>query len=425
MQEEYDALIKNQTWELVTRDLSNTVVDCKWLYRIKRKANGSIDRFRALLVAKGFTQHTGLDFHETFSPIVKPATDRTKSGTSLFVWKHMAVTICVLVYVDDIIITGNHPKVIKFFINSLAARFSLKDLGYLNYFLGVDIKHIPDGLILSQSKYILDILSELDMENYKGVYTPMCSIVPLRVVDGSPHTDVTRYRRTLGKLQYLSLTWPDISYAVNKLSQFLHIPIDEHWKAVKRVLWYLKETASLGLRIIHSSDSNLYMYVDADWAANPNDRISTSGYILFFGPNPVSWSLKKQCVVARSSTEAEYKFVANALAELTWVRNLLHKLHVTISKTPTIYCDNVRVTYLSHNPVFHTRMKHVVVDFAYVRDQVQDHRVHVTHTHACDQLADTFTKPLPKSAFTRCRSKLGIIAPCVPRRGVLTISVGC
>jgi len=95
------------------------------------------------------------------------------------------------------------------------------------------------------------------------------------------------------------------------------------------------------------------------------------------------------------------------------VRNLLHELHVTISKTPTIYYDNVEVTYLSHNPVVHTRMN-IAVDFAYARDQVQDHRVHVTHTHACDQLADTFTKPLPKSAFTRCRSRLGIVAPCLP-----------
>jgi len=213
---------------------------------------------------------------------------RTKSDTSLFVWKHMAVSICVLVYVHDIIITGNHPKVIKFFISSLAARFSLKDLGYLNYFLGVDVKHIPDGLILSQSKYILDILSELDMENCKGVSTPMCSTVPLRVADGSPHIDATRYRRTIGKLQYLSLTRPDISYTVNKLSQFMHVPTDEHWKVVKRVLRYLKETTSSGLHIIHSSDSNLYMYADADWAGDPNDRISTSSYILFFGPNPVS-----------------------------------------------------------------------------------------------------------------------------------------
>ncbi|KAF3615225.1 putative BTB/POZ domain-containing protein NPY2-like isoform X4 [Capsicum annuum] len=181
----------------------------------------------------------------------------------------------------------------------------------------------------------------------------------------------------------------------------MHTLTDEHWKAVKRVLRYLKETASSGLRILRSSDSNWYMYVDANWAGDPNDRISTSGYILFFGPNPVSWSSRKQRAVARSSTEAEYKSVANALAEITWVRNLLHELHVTIPKTPTIYCDNVGVTYLSHNPVFHTRMKHVAVDFAYVHDQVHAHQVHVTHTHACDQLADTFTKPLPKSAFIR------------------------
>lgn len=144
----------------------------------------------------------------------------------------------------------------------------------------------------------------------------MCSSKPLRVVDGSSLTEATCYRCTLGELQYLSFTRPGISYAVNKLSQFMHAPTDEHWKAVKRVLWYLKQTASSGIRILRSSDSNLYMYADADWAGDPNDRISSSGYILFFGPN---WSSKNQHVVARSSTEAEYKSVANALTKLTWV----------------------------------------------------------------------------------------------------------
>ena len=140
------------------------------------------------------------------------------------------------------------------------------------------------------------------------------------------------------------------------------------------MLQCLKETASSGLHIICSSDSNLYIYADEDRADNPNGRISTSGYILFFDSNPVSWSSKEYCS-SSWSTEVEYKFVANALAKLTWVWKLLHELHVTISKTPTIYCDNVGVTYLSHNPVFHTYMEHVAVDFAYVCDQVQDHRV--------------------------------------------------
>ncbi|WMV23729.1 hypothetical protein MTR67_017114 [Solanum verrucosum] len=120
------------------------------------------------------------------------------------------------------------------------------------------------------------------------------------------------------------------------------------------------------------------MYSDADWAGDPNDRISTSGYVLFFGPNPVSWSSKKQQVVARSSTEAEYKSVANALTELIWVHNLLNELRITILNTPTIFCDNVGVTYLYHNPVFHCRMKHIDVDFCYARNQVQAHQVLVT-----------------------------------------------
>ncbi|XP_015169205.1 uncharacterized mitochondrial protein AtMg00810-like [Solanum tuberosum] len=219
---------------------------------------------------------------------------KSESDASLFIFKSLAVTVYILVYVDDILITGNHPNLVAQVINSLASRFSLKNLGELNYFLGIEVKRVPNGIILSQSQYILEILSDVDMTDCKGVATPMCSSSPPKADDGSPPADETLYRRTLGKLQYLSFTRPDISFAVNKLSQFMHSPSLEHWKAVKRVLRYLKSTTTSCLEIRHHADWNLYMYDDADWAGDPSDRISTSGHMLVLGPNPISWSAMKQ-----------------------------------------------------------------------------------------------------------------------------------
>ncbi|KAH0709535.1 hypothetical protein KY284_010962 [Solanum tuberosum] len=292
---------------------------------------------------------------------------------------NLVATIYVLIYVDDILITRSHPVLIRHVFDSLGSRFSLKDLGYLNYFLGAEVKNVSGDPLLTQSKYILDILSKLDMQDCRGVLIPKCSGKLPREADGSP---------------------PAIATSTGALS-----------KAVKRILRFLKATTTSSLHILHNSDCNLSMYADVDWVGDPNDRISTSGYVFFFGRNPVSWSSKKQQLVARSSTEADYKSIANALTELTCVHNLLNELCTTIPNIPTIFCDNVGVTYLYQNLVFHSRMKHIVVDFCYVRNQLQAHRVLVKHTHACDQLADTFTKPLPAPSFARCRSNLGVIEP--------------
>lgn len=152
------------------------------------------------------------------------------------------------------------------------------------------------------------------------------------------------------------------------------------------------------------------MYADVNWGGDLNDKISYLGYVLFFWSNLVSWSSKNQQVISRSSTKVKYELVANALAELIWVCNLLNELGITIPNTPTIFCDNVGITYLCHNLVCHSHMKHIVVGFCYVRNKVQAHQVLFIHTHACDKLAKTFIKPLPKPAFLRCCSKLRVFA---------------
>lgn len=160
------------------------------------------------------------------------------------------------------------------------------------------------------------------------------------------------------------------------------------------------------------------MYSDADWAGDVDGRNSTSGHILFLGHNPISWSSKKQQTVARSSTEAEFKAVANSASEVSWTQNLLRELLIPPNSVPTILCDNVGVLYLSQNPAINTRMKHVAVDFHFVRNMVHNNQLRVQHVSAKDQLADTLTKPLGKSVFHTNLSKLGVASHCKLEGGV-------
>lgn len=197
----------------------------------------------------------------------------------------------------------------------------------------------------------------------------------------------------------------------------MHAPSIYHWQAVKRLLRYLKQTQSYGLKILRNGSPLLSIYSDADWAGDHDDRTSTSGYILYLGNNHISWCSRKQNTVARSSTEAEYRAVAAAIAESNWVVNLLRELKYPLQDIPTVYCDNVGATYLCHNNVFHSRMKHIAVDFHFVRDQVQKKELYVTHVHSADQLADTLTKPLPKQAFKNHLSKLGLVDTSPNLRG--------
>lgn len=212
----------------------------------------------------------------------------------------------------------------------------------------------------------------------------------------------------VGSLQYLAFTRPDIAFAVNKLSQFMHRPTDIHWQAAKRVLRYLAGTSSHGIYLRADSPITLHAYADADWAGDTNDFVSTNAYLLYLGSTPIAWSSKKQKGVARSSTEAEYRAVANTAAEIRWVCSLLTELGLTLPTIPVIYCDNVGATYLCANPIFHSRMKHLALDYHFIRDNVQSGALRVTHLSTKDQLADALTKALPRPQFLDIFRKIGV-----------------
>lgn len=320
-------------------------------------------------------------------------------------------------YVDDIILTGDNNDMVNQVVNSLAQRFSIKDLGLLAYFLGVEVIPHEHGILLSQRRYILDLLARTNMMDSKSVLTPLPTNPPLTLHSGSALMDPTEYRAIVGSLQYLSLTRPEIAFTVNKLSQYMYRPTTDHWVTVKRLLRYLCGTSDLGICLYRDSPLSLHAFSDADWAGNKDDFSSTSAYIVYLGRNPISWSSKKQPTIARSSTEAEYRSVAATAAELTWVCSLLTELHIQLPQSPVIYCDNVGATQLCSNPVFHSRMKHVAIDFHFIRNQVQTGALRVAHVSSTDQLADALTKALPRARFLSLRDKIGLSSPSSILRG--------
>ena len=267
------------------------------------------------------------------------------------------------------------------------------------------------GLLLSQHKYTLDIIQRASMTSCKSVATPLSTSLKLSIASGTLYYDPTRYRQIIGALRYLNFTRPDICYAVNKVCQFMHAPTEDHWSAVKRILRYLQDTASYGLHITLDSSLSLHGFTDADWAGSIDDRKSTGGYLVYLGATPISWKSGKQRTVARSSTEAEYKALADGTAEILWIRSLLSELHFPSSSMTTLWCDNLGATFLSLNPVFHARTKHVEVDYHFVRDRVAKQEIQVRFISSKDQLADVLTKPLPPVSFALFRSKLRVESP--------------
>ncbi|KAJ9565359.1 hypothetical protein OSB04_001325 [Centaurea solstitialis] len=229
--------------------------------------------------------------------------------------------------------------------------------------------------------------------------------------DGEHVSDPTLYRSLVSALQYLTFTHPDIAYAVQQVCLFMHDPHLPHSNALKRILRYLKGTLSHGLHIKASAVDRLVAYSDANWAGCPNTRRSTSGFCVYLGDNLVSWSSIRQHVVSHSSAEAEYRGIANVVAEAAWLRNFLLELSCPLSHATVVFCDNVSAMYLTSSPVQHQRTKHVKIDLHFVRERVAIGHVRVLHVPFAYQYADIFTKGLPSSLFLDFRDSLNIRVP--------------
>ncbi|XP_023741475.3 uncharacterized mitochondrial protein AtMg00810-like [Lactuca sativa] len=354
----------------------------KALYGLKQAPRAWFQRLSSFLINQGFMC--------------------SQADTSLFIFHRGSCLLYSLVYVDDIILTGNHDQTITRFIACLKNEFAIKDLGRLSYFLGLEVSYTSAGLFLSQSKYAHDILKRANLLDSKPVGTPLATN-DVFTTNGQSFHDPTLYRSFVGALQYLTITRPDLSYAVNQASQFLHSPTDQHFQLVKRIMRYVKGTITHGLHFSCPDKSMLIGYSDADWATCIETRRSTYSYSIFFGGNLISWSAKKQLTVSRSSCESEYRAMANTAAELIWISHLLCDLNALPSSRPTLLCDNFSAIFLSQNPVAHRCAKHIDIDYHFVYELVLSGKLHTKFEPTKLQVADIFTKPLPRPLFESFR----------------------
>jgi histone deacetylase 1/2 len=196
--------------------------------------------------------------------------------------------------------------------------------------------------------------------------------------------------------------------------QHFQKPTQKDLRAVKHILRYIKGTLTHGLRYLNQSSLNLIVFCDADWAGCPTTRRSTTGFCVYLGSHCISWASKKQPTVSRSSAEAEYRALATTAAELTWLQYLLHDLGIPLEHRPLIFCDNQSVIHMSHNSVFHARTKHIAIDYHFIREKVTSGDLRLRYLPTTQQIADVFTKSLPKDSFSIFRSKLGVHSLSLP-----------
>ncbi|RVX15929.1 Retrovirus-related Pol polyprotein from transposon RE2 [Vitis vinifera] len=372
MVDEMTALHSNGTWDLVVLPSGKSTVGCRWVYTVKVGLDGQVDRLKIasvrLLLSMaamrswplyqlgiknaflhgdlaekfiwsnhlvlllrgslvkcrlrrslyGLKQSPRAWFSRFSSVVQEFGMFRSTTDHSVF-YHHNSSGQCIylVVYVDDIVITGSDQNGIQKLKQHLFTHFQTKDLGKLKYFLGIEIAKSSSGVVFPKGR---------------GAFRRS-----------------GRYRRLIGKLNYLTITRPDISFPISVVSQFLQSPCDSHWDAIIRILRYIKSTPGQGVLYENRGHTQVVGYIDADWVGSPIDRRSTSGYCVFIGGNLISWKSKKQDVVARSSVEAEYRVMALATCELVWLKHLLRELRFGKDKQMKLICDNQAALHIASN----------------------------------------------------------------------------
>uniref|UniRef100_A0AAV1TN90 Reverse transcriptase Ty1/copia-type domain-containing protein n=1 Tax=Peronospora matthiolae TaxID=2874970 RepID=A0AAV1TN90_9STRA len=410
-------------------------IGTKWVFKIKRKADGSIDKYKARLVAKGFKQQYGMDYTETFSPVVKYVTLRMVIAVTMyFGWTIDQIDVvtaflygvmqeqvfCVIpegvelegsfdclelvkaIYrlkqaprvwnetFDEFLCTiGFQASSLDLFLyirivsceliastkTELKTRFEMTDSGKCAFVLGIELLDGADGSVtLCQRRYVDDILKRFGMDDCKAVASPVDMSSRLVSSDASTKIDAP-FREAVSALMHLTTaTHPDIAFAVTYVSRFMENPQEEHWVAVKHIFRYLQGTKMHGICYKPNAKIDFRGYSDADWAGDLADRKSTSGYVFMLLGAPVSWGSKKQPIVLLSTSEAEYIALSLTIQEGKWIHHLLCEIMMASNEEGPelmILEDNQSCIKMTENPVNHSRAKHIDIKYHHIRDEVK------------------------------------------------------
>ncbi|GJX22049.1 retrovirus-related pol polyprotein from transposon TNT 1-94 [Tanacetum coccineum] len=354
----------------------------KALYGLKQAPKAWYDRLKAFLIKHNYSM--GM-------------VDNT-----LFTKKKDSNLIIVQIYVDDIIFGSTCQEMCDDFAKIMHDEFEMSMMGELNFFLGLQIKQLDDGIFFNQSKYIKEMLKKFGLEDSKPIKTPMSMETKLTRDEESESIDNTKYRRMIGSLLYLTASRPDIMFSVCLCARFQEDPKTSHLEAVKRIFRYIKGTTHLGLWYPKGSGIETIVYADSDHAGDYVDRKSTSGVCTFMGCCLTSWFSKKQTALAISTTKAEYVSAGKACQQALWMKQAFIDHGVRLDDIP-IMCDNKGAIDLSKNPIQHSRTKHIEIHHHFLRDNVEKGNISIEKVSSEDNIADILTKPLKREPFNYLR----------------------
>ncbi|XP_062119137.1 uncharacterized mitochondrial protein AtMg00810-like [Humulus lupulus] len=356
----------------------------------------------------GLKQSSRQWYRKLSEALLKEGFQQSKADNTLFTRGADDSYIALLVYVDDIIITGPNLSILHALQSSLHQQFKLKALGPLKYFLGFELARSTAGIFLSQRKYTLELLEDTGFLGSKPTKTPMDPKVKLHDETTQPLDNPSAFRQLIGRLLYLTHSRPNITFAVNSLSQHMATPRTNHLQAVHHLLRYLKGNPGQGLLFSSLSSLQLRGFSDSDSASCPITRRSVTGFCIFIGDSLISWRTKKQPTISKSSAEAKYRALAATTSEITWIRYLLLDLHVPQTTPSFIYCDNQSAIHIANNPTFHERTKHIELDCHFFRDKINNSTIRLAHVPSSLQLADAFTKPLTSPILQTHIAKMSV-----------------
>ncbi|CAL8085699.1 unnamed protein product [Prunus armeniaca] len=455
MEEELSMIEKNETWELVDRPSDKQVIGVKWVFKTKLNLDGSVQKNKARLVAKGYVQKPGVDYNETFAPeevyvdqlegfvingkedkvyklykalyglkqaprpwygeidsyFAKCGFEKSLSEATLYTKTRGENDILIVsIYVDDIVYTGNNQDMLDEFKEDMKEKYEMSDLGLLHHFLGMGVIQTESSIFIHQKKYASSLLDKFGLKECKSVSIPLVATEKLSKEDGSGAANEEKYRKLVGSLLYLTATRPDVMYAASLLARYMHGPSNKHYGIAKRVLRYIKGTLDYGLHYMKGKKAVLVGFYDSDWGGSLDDSKSTSGYAFSFGSGVFSWASMKQNCVSLSTAEAEYISAAEATTQAIWLRFVLEDFGELQAEATPLQCDNTSAISITKNPVFHQRTKHIDRRYHFIKNALQQGFVDLVYCPTKEQVADIFTKALPKERFNYLIDKLGVVS---------------